>query len=242
MPEPAPNPLQQKIGYTFSNPALLRVAVTHPSVAHEGETGVQHNQRLEFLGDSVLGLILTRELYEKFPNLGEGPLTKARAQLVNQASLADRARFLDLGAHLILSHSEATHGGRERASALADAFEALVGAIFMDGGYQPAADFVLRCFHGAFNGFHSLPQLDNPKGELQETLQSTSPEPPQYKILSATGPDHERHFECAVCHAGRELGRGAGKSKQAAQSAAALAALSFLKSEALPPSQPPPEE
>jgi ribonuclease-3 len=223
---------QETLGYTFHDESLLRLALTHPSIAHELETSVQHNQRLEFLGDAVLGVVLTRELYERFPDFGEGPLTKARAQLVNQRTLAEQGRGLGVGEFLIMSRGELTHGGRERASSLADAYEALAGAIFMDGGYEAAREFVLRCFHDAFGGFVSLPNLSNPKGELQEMLQTKSNAAPRYEVTLASGPDHDRNFECAVFHEGRELGRGRGKSKRAAESEAAFAALEALKNEA----------
>ena len=122
--------LQARLGHVFRDAALLQLSLTHPSVAHEQGVPVQHNQRLEFLGDAVLQLILTRELYEKFPDFGEGPLTKARAKLVNRRALAEKGKALDLGAHLIVSRGEAAHGGRERPSALADTFEAVLGADF----------------------------------------------------------------------------------------------------------------
>ncbi|HEU0011210.1 MAG TPA: ribonuclease III domain-containing protein, partial [Verrucomicrobiae bacterium] len=115
--------LQERLGYTFRDEALLRLALTHPSVAHESPANTQHNQRLEFLGDAVLGLVLTRELYDRFPGLGEGPLTKARAQLVNRRTLAAEARRLGLGENLIVSRGEEASGGRQRQSALADAYE-----------------------------------------------------------------------------------------------------------------------
>lgn len=229
MSEPDLNALQERLSYSFRDAALLRVALTHPSLAHESETTVPHNQRLEFLGDAVLGVILTRELYERFPDFGEGPLTKARAQLVNQATLATQCRRLGLGEFLIMSRGEIVHGGRQRASALADAYEALVGAIFLDGGYAAANEFVLRCFRDAFGEFVTLPNLSNPKGELQELLQTESNEAPRYEITFSSGPDHDRIFECAVFHEGREMGRGRGKSKRAAESEAALAALQALK-------------
>src|SRR5512136_180459 len=119
--------LQGRLGYLFRDLALLQLALTHPSVAHEQGAPLQTNQRLEFLGDAVLQLVLTQELYERFPGFGEGPLTKARAKLVNRRSLAERARHLGLGQHLIISRGEELSGGRERISALADAFEALLG-------------------------------------------------------------------------------------------------------------------
>ena len=221
--------LQIRLGYTFRDEGLLRLALTHPSVAHESGEPMAHNQRLEFLGDAVLQLILTHELYEKFPAFDEGPLTKGRAKLVNRRTLAEHARALDMGTHLILSRGEETSGGRERASTLADAFEALLGAIFLDGGFAAAREFVSREFGAAFGKLNVPPSIENPKGELQELLQSRSPEAPEYHVLSATGPDHDRMFECVVQHAGVELARGSGKSKKAAESDAAWAALKKLR-------------
>lgn len=229
MPPPDFTALQEKLGYTFREGNLLRLALTHPSIAHEQELLVQHNQRLEFLGDAVLGLILTHELYERFPDFDEGPLTKARAELVNQRSLAEQSRRLDLGEFLIMSRGELSQGGPQRASSLADAYEAVIGAIFIDGGYEASRDFVLRCFRDSFGEFTAIPNLSNPKGELQEMLQATSSEAPRYEITTASGPDHDRSFECAVFHDGRELGRGSGKSKRTAESEAALAALLTLQ-------------
>ena len=230
---------QARLGYTFRDEALLRLALTHPSIAHEQGTPVQHNQRLEFLGDAVLQLALTRELYEKFPDFNEGPLTKARAKLVNRRTLAVHGRDLRLGEHLILSRGEELHGGRERPSALADAYEALIGAIFLDGGYELAREFILREFAAACSGLDPIPILENPKGELQEFLQARSSEAPQYRVISASGPDHDRMFECTVHHGGIELARGAGKSKKAAESEAALAALKKLREQTSSPVESP---
>lgn len=221
--------LQSRLGHMFHDVALLQLALTHPSITHELGTTMQTNQRLEFLGDAVLQLILTRELFEKFPIFGEGPLTKARAKLVNRQALAERAAQLELGRHLLMSRGEETSGGRERASALADGYEAVVGAIFLDGGYEVARTFILREFADGCGELSDLPNLENPKGELQELLQAVSPESPQYHVISATGPDHDRIFECTVQHAGVELARGSGKSKKLAESDAALAALKQLR-------------
>jgi ribonuclease-3 len=221
--------LQEKIGYKFKNEATLKLALTHPSVAHESAAYIPHNQRLEFLGDAVLGLVLTHELYEKFKDVSEGPLTKARAQMVNRRTLADQAERLGLGQHLILSRGEESSGGRERESNLADAFEALLAAIFLDGGYEEARRFILRHFREGFGDLAEIPSLENPKGELQEALQEECAEPPRYELKSVTGPDHDRLFDCAVYHNDKELGRGRGKSKKAAESAAAEAALKNLR-------------
>ncbi len=221
--------LQERLGYRFRDVSLLRLALTHPSVVHEAPGVTPHNQRLEFLGDAVLGLVLTRELYEKFPGFGEGPLTKARAQLVNRHTLAAEARRLGLGEYLIVSRGEETSGGRERPGALADACEALLGAVFMDGGYEVAREFILRSFSGGLGALTELPNFENPKGELQELLQAGSPEAPRYDLTALSGPDHNRQFECAVLHGTTELGRGRGKSKKEAESQAALAALKKLR-------------
>lgn len=221
--------LQQRLGYHFQEVALLRLALAHPSVAHEAGADKQTNQRLEFLGDAVLGLVLARELHEKYPAFEEGPLTKSRAKLVNRHTLAAHARALALGDHLILGRGEDRHGGRERVSTLADAYEAVIGAIFLDGGFAAAGEVVLREFSRELGELADSPVIDNPKGDLQELLQTSSPESPQYHVVSATGPDHDREFECTVQHGGVELARGRGKSKREAESAAALAALQNLR-------------
>ncbi len=223
--------LQARLGHPFRDESLLRLALTHPSVAHAANPATAQNQRLEFLGDSVLGMVLSRELFEKFPAADEGVLTKSRAKLVNAVSLAEHGRELGLGAHLILSRGEENTGGRQRLSALADAFEALLGAIFLDGGFEAAQAFVRREFAADFSTLTESADFQNPKGELQERLQSRSPLAPEYEFISATGPDHERVFECAVRHDGAELARGTGKSKKAAESAAARAALKKLGAE-----------
>jgi ribonuclease-3 len=225
--------LQIRLGHSFRDEALLRLALTHPSVAHEANAALTHNQRLEFLGDSVLGLALTRALFEKFPTADEGALTKSRAKLVNAGSLTARARDLGLGAHLILSRGEENSGGRERTSALADAFEAVVGAVFLDGGFEAAREFVLREFANDFSALAEAGDIENPKGELQELLQARSPAAPEYEFISSSGPDHDRVFECAVRHDGAELARGTGKSKKAAESAAATEALKNLRGQSL---------
>jgi ribonuclease-3 len=229
LPVPKITELQHRLGCHFRKPELLRLALTHPSVAHEQSLASNTNQRLEFLGDAVLQLVLTRELYEKFPDCGEGPLTKARAKMVNRRTLAEHARELGLGEYLILSRGEEMHGGRERPSALADTFEAVLGALFLDSGFDVARDFILKSFKPAFGSLTVLPSMENPKGELQELLQASSAQAPRYHVVAATGPDHDRVFECTVHHEGVELARGAGKSKKAAESEAALAALTKLR-------------
>ncbi|HUE36110.1 MAG TPA: ribonuclease III [Candidatus Acidoferrum sp.] len=225
--------MSSPIAYQFRDENLLRLALTHPSIAHESGVATAHNQRLEFLGDAVLGLVLTQKLYQQFPDLDEGPLTKARAKLVNRQTLAERARSLGLGAHLILSRGEEMSGGRDRESALADAYEALLGAIFLDGGFDAAREFILREFASAFGELPALSLIENPKGELQEFLQARSPQAPEYQTVQIAGTDHDPLFECAVYHEGAELARGRGKSKKAAESDAALAALEKLRGNAI---------
>lgn len=222
---------QEVLGYRFRDAGLLKLALTHPSVCHESGSQTGHNQRLEFLGDSVLELVLSAGLYQSYPEVGEGPLTKARAQLVNRRSLAEHSRELGLGKYLILSRGEEKHGGRDRTSTLADAFEAMIGAIFLDGGFKAARVHVLKIFRERMGQLEAIPRIDNPKGELQELLQAKSVEPPTYSVHSVSGPDHDRNFECAVLHLGKELGRGQGKSKKAAESEAALAALAHLRAQ-----------
>lgn len=221
---------QGRLGYYFRDLNLLKMALTHPSVTQDAAgLPVQHNQRLEFLGDAVLQLVLTRELYSKFPGYTEGPLTKARANLVNRRTLAAHGKRLDLGNNLVVSRGEEFSGGRERESSLADGYEAVVGALFLDSSYETARDFILTEFAHVFKELTVLPTIQNPKGELQELLQATTNEAPQYKLEGTTGPDHARVFTCTVHHKGIELGRGVGKNKKDAESAAAVIALAKVR-------------
>jgi ribonuclease III len=223
--------LEESIQFQFRNSELLQLAMTHPSVSHEAPEPVPHNQRLEFLGDAVLQLALTQELYEKFPDLDEGSLTKARAQLVNRHTLRQMAETLNLGAHLLLGKGEEKHGGRERPSALADAFESLLGAMFLDAGYDAARLFILRQYQEVFGPLEADSTLLNPKGDLQELLQAKTNSSPNYQLDSVQGPDHDRSFCCSVHFLEYELASGAGKSKKAAEAQAALKALKFLQSQ-----------
>jgi ribonuclease-3 len=220
--------LQKRLGYTFKQPALLELALTHPSVSHEKSEKLHNNQRLEFLGDAVLQIIISTELYKKFPNRDEGTLSKARARMVNRAALAEQALQIKLGKELRLSRGEERSGGRERPSALADAFEAMVGAIYLDGGFMKVKKFILAQFTERLAGADASRPVGNPKGELQEMLQSQSAVAPEYRLLEAEGPDHDRSFVCAVRHRGRELARGTGKSKKSAETDAAAKAMKKL--------------
>ena len=141
---------QKRLGYTFKDPALLELALTHPSVSHEKSESLQNNQRLEFLGDAVLQLVISAELFRQFPTRDEGTLSKARARMVNKEALAEQALAVEIGPELVVSRGEEKSGGRERASALADAFEAVVGAIYLDGGFTKVKKFIHAQFAEAF--------------------------------------------------------------------------------------------
>ncbi len=221
--------LQAALGCQFKDRALLRLALLHPSVAQEQGVRLQNNQRLEFLGDAVLSLVLSEILYRRFPEFTEGQLTQARARLVNRRFLAERARRLGLGPYMVISRSEEAGGGRDRTSNLADTFEALVGALYLDGGVEAVREFVLRTFEPELSAGLPSNGTDNPKGRLQELLQASSAMPPEYRLIAARGPDHDRRYECAVIHAGEELGRGQGRSIKEAETAAAVVALQKLE-------------
>ena len=217
--------LEQKIGYKFRNSLLLAEALTHPSLAYESQRPHFDNQRLEFLGDAVLQLILTVELYRLFPKFNEGTLTKLRSRLVSRHALNRYASSVELGQYLMMGKGEEGSGGRQRPSTLADAFESLIGAVYLDGGQEAANEFVLRLCSEAIQEIVEAPDEINPKGHLQELLQAHSTGSPQYNILAQEGPDHCKNFEAEVVWHGERLGVGQGKSKKLAETAAALNAL-----------------
>lgn len=223
--------LQLRLGYEFRNPQWLRLALTHPSVAQDSPQGtaLEHNQRLEFLGDSVLGLILSQQLYSQFPQASEGQLSKMRAALANTGTLAKHSRELGLLDHLLVGRGEQQLNDRDRAGTLADTFEAVLGAIYLDGGLEPAREFVLREFMGDLKRVEPDSISMNPKGELQELLQDGKSAAPSYQLISSEGPQHSPKFMCAVLHQGKELARGTGQSKKAAEINAAYLALRKLK-------------
>jgi ribonuclease-3 len=223
--------LQKKLGYQFKNRALLVEALTHPSLAHEQSTPLPHNQRLEFLGDAVLQLILTDKLYKMFPHQNEGELTQRRAHLANRHTLHRLATALELGDYLLLGKGEERSGGRTRTSNLSDALEAVIGAIHLDGGMRAARKVVLALYKNDLKGLRHAAPKQNPKGTLQELLQTRSSVNPVYRVASESGPAHARHYEVVVQWNGDILGRGSGPSKKAAETAAARAALAALKAE-----------
>ena len=220
------NPLEERILYEFRNGLLLAEALTHPSISLERKNYPFDNQRLEFLGDSVIQVSVTEHLFRMFPDFGEGQLTKLRTRIVSRTALRNRAAKLDLGSYIMMGRGEESSGGRERASTLADVFESLVGAIYLDGGFDAARIFILRQMEEVFTEIANQPEEINPKGFLQEILQAIEPAAPEYQILSQSGPEHSKNFICSVVWNGQELGRGCGSSKKEAQVAAAQVALS----------------
>lgn len=219
------SPLEERIGYTFRNPLLLTEALTHPSVGHEAQREHADNQRLEFLGDAVLQLVVTEELYRHFHQEAEGRLTKLRSRLVSRETLKKYANAIDLGRHLLIGRGEEASGGRSRTSTLGDAFEALIGAIYLDTGFEPAKKFILAQAREDLAQIAEAPVDINPKGNLQELLQSISPSSPVYEVISQAGPEHDKVFVMKVLWEGIELGQGTGRNKKQAEAAAAEDAL-----------------
>jgi ribonuclease-3 len=231
------NPLEKRLKYKFRNPLLLAEAMTHPSLGHETQRHHFDNQRLEFLGDAVLQIIFTEWLFDHFPTFSEGKLTKMRSRLVSRDGLKLHAERLDLGKHLMMGRGEEASGGRERVSALADAYEALIGAIYLDSDYVTVRRIVLTEAREDLEALEEDPPDANPKGRLQELLQSLSPVSPSYPILSAEGPEHQKMFVARVRWRGVDLGQGAGRSKKDAETAAAKDALAKKLWDTLAPEQ-----
>lgn len=217
--------LQQELGYSFADPTLLSRALTH--VSHERENGAGHNEVLEFLGDAVLDLAVSDLLMRRFPTRSEGDLSKMRAALVNTSALAEKAAQLELGALLRLGKGEERSGGRTKPSILAGAFEAVLGAVYQDGGFEAARRLVERYFTGDVKE-RKLGQQDY-KTRLQEISQMLFHAPPVYRIVSESGPDHDKHFVTEIAVGGKVLGRGEGKTKKQAEQQAAKKALGELQ-------------
>ena len=218
-------PLEERIGYKFRNSLLLAEALTHPSVGHEAQRDHLDNQRLEFLGDAVLQLVITERLFRHFDEEAEGRLTKLRSRLVSRETLKTYAQAIDLGTYLIMGRGEEASGGRQRTSTLGDAFEALIGAIYLDSGFEAARKFILEQAHGDLELIAEAPVDINPKGNLQELLQSIAPTSPVYEVISQSGPEHQKTFVVEAKWEGMVLGRGEGRNKKQAETAAAEEAL-----------------
>ncbi len=217
---------EAKIGVTFKNQQLLETAFTHRSYLNENRrNGAEHNERLEFLGDAVLELVVTEFLYKKYPEKPEGELTALRAALVNTVSIADAATKLGMNEYLLLSRGEAKDTGRARGIILANAFEAVIGAIYLDQGYKPAYDFIdAQLFHKTDEVVEKKLWQDA-KSKLQEIAQERLAVTPTYELVNQTGPDHDKIFVVAAYLGREKTALGEGRSKQEAEQDAAQKAL-----------------
>jgi len=217
---------QTIIKYQFKDIELLEQSLLHSSYANEnGIEKESNNERLEFLGDAVLEIITSDYLFRKYPDMLEGELTKLRASIVCEPTLASFAKKIKLGDFILLGKGEENSGGRKRSSVLSDTVEAVIGAIYLDGGLMKARDFVVELF---------LDDLDNTKlfvdskTHLQELIQKFSDQPVEYIIIEENGPDHDKEFKVAVNHLGKSIGEGSGRSKKAAEQKAAFNAITIL--------------
>ena len=219
--------LEEKLGYTFQNRALLENALTHSSYANENKhTGAQSNERLEFLGDSVLGMVTADYLYRAHPDLPEGDLTRTRAALVCEGSLVEVAQQLNLGSYLKLGKGEDAGGGRERPSIVADAVEAVLAAVYLDGGIGSARKIIQRFI---LDREEEKSGSRDYKTALQELVQRESGQVLAYRLVGSTGPDHAKRFQVEVELNGVPVGAGEGRSKKEAEQMAAKAAIGKLK-------------
>lgn len=220
--------LQNKIGYQFKNPALLNEALTHSSYANEHKSQhIKYNERLEFLGDSVLSIVVSDYIYKNCPELPEGELTKLRASLVCEKSLYEFAKKIDLGKYLILSKGERNNGGSDRPSILSDAFEALIAAIYIDGGLAPASKHILNFVIPAIKNSKKK-KINDYKTTLQEIIQKNPGEKLEYVLVKESGPDHNKHFVVEVHLNSNVIGKGGGRSKKEAEQQAAREALELM--------------
>jgi ribonuclease III len=217
--------LQKQINYTFRDIALLNKALTHKSYVNENSQTLKDNERFEFLGDSVLDLIVSGHMIKAFPDFAEGTLSKIRAAVVNETCLAELARQMDLGKYLLLGKGEAASGGREKNSLLANAYEALAGAVFFDSNLETALEIYLPVLDREIAKYADTARFRDYKSELQEYTQTHFNCIPNYKIVDEKGPAHAKEFEVAVLVQESGRGRGNGKSKKEAEQAAAKSAL-----------------
>jgi ribonuclease III len=223
--------LEGKLGYAFRDRRLLETALVHKSYVNENPgAGKSHNQRLEFLGDAVLGLCISHLLFERYPTLTEGELSMTRAEIVSAAGVSDVAASVDLGEWLFLGRGEENTGGRRKPSLLADACEAVIAAVYLDGGWAAAFDMIRRLFDPRIVALEA-PGFTDFKTRLQERAQALRREVPRYSVANEFGPDHDKFFEVVVTVGGREYARELGKSKKEAEQRAAAAALFQLEGE-----------
>ena len=217
--------LQERIGYRFHDKALLERALIHSSYANESRQKIECNERMEFLGDAVLSIIVADHIFHKF-HLAEGDLTRIRASLVCEKSLFEFAQKIQLGQELLLGHGEEQTGGRERPSVVSDAFEALIAGIYLDGGLEAAQRFVLPFVEEDLT--HEAAPFVDYKTRLQEIVQQNPEERLSYVVESESGPDHDKHFVVAVRFNSDRVARGEGRSKKMAEQHAAREALKLL--------------
>ena len=222
---------EQEIHYSFKNKKLLKQALTHSSYANEGKKHLQNNERLEFLGDSVLSIVVAEHLFRNFKHIPEGELTRLRASLVCEQALFEFSQKIHLGDYLLLGKGEENTGGRERPSIVSDAFEAVIAAVFLDGGIEEAKRYVLSFIPDDLTPemAHSLADY---KTALQEIIQQNREEKVEYVLTSESGPDHNKTFEIEVRLNSNVIGRGKGKSKKQAEQNAAKEALTLMGYEA----------
>ncbi len=218
--------LEKALGYSFKTPKLITEALTHKSYKQPYD-----NERLEFLGDAVLDLIVGEYLYKKFPKSDEGMLSKIRASLVNEEGFNKLAKHLNLGDYIYLSNAEDKNGGREKASLLSNAFEAIMGAIYLESGLQKAQEIALGLLDKNYESITLDDLFKDFKTSLQEITQARFGIIPEYDVIAARGPDHKKEFEVAVIINDKEYARARGKSKKIAQQEAAKEAVSMLKKE-----------
>lgn len=221
--------LQQKINIQFNNPNLLKRALTHRSYLNEiRKKKLKSNERLEFLGDAVLELWATEHLFHLFPEKSEGKLTNIRSAIVCTKSLAEIAENINLGKYLLLSKGEDNGGGRDNPSLLADTFEAVVGAVYQDQGWQVTSEFLNQNLLAKLKKIGERQEVKDPKTKLQEIVQAKLKITPHYQVIKQTGPDHDKEFTAAVFYGKNKITQGQGRSKAAAENAAAERALTKL--------------
>ena len=230
MTAPARDQLQISLAHHFSDYTNLNLALTHPSFYHEQELGDGDYQRLEFLGDAVLGMLLAEMLYSRFPDAAEGDLSRTRAQLAEQSTLAGIARKLGVGPFIMVGRGEGQSSGRDKDSILCDVLEALIAAVYLDGGLEAARRVVSALFDGLLDAPLELTASRDAKSLLQELLSARGMTPPEYQLIDESGPPHDRQFNFLVSIDGEVAGEGTGRSKKIAQQAAASRALNRLLS------------
>jgi ribonuclease-3 len=221
--------LEKKINYNFNKKYLLNRALTHSSYANQlGLSNLEHNERLEFLGDSVLSLVISEYIFNKYKNKAEGKLTKIRANIVCESSLYDKAKHIKIGDYMLIGKGEELTGGRERVSILADAYEALIAAIYLDGGFEKAKEFVISIFSPSIEENVKSAYTKDYKSTLQEYIQRDSNLIIKYELENEEGPAHNKIFYVKVSINSKVIGNGKGRSKKEAEMHAAKAALEFL--------------